>query len=126
MTELLDFARHEFRLNKVGKDGMSLRETCKAVEQQTGRMPEEGINPVPFPGELARVWHWFCDLHEDRDVGLGGTGPIGWRSMQAYFDLHGARPAVWEMKAIKALDQIAREAMKPKPEPGKKTSTRRG
>lgn len=122
MTDLLDYARHEFRLNKVGKDGKSLRATCKAVEAQTGRMPEEGINPVPFPGELAHIWLWYADLEGSRDVGLA-VGPITFTSMRSYFDLTKERPQAWEIDVIKQLDRLSME-FREKPNGGHRNDRR--
>lgn len=108
MTELLDFAQHEFRLSKVGKDGQSLRQTCESVERQTGRMPEEGINPTPFPIELGYIWDWYVALDNSRDVGMA-MGPITFNSMQSYFTLTKQNPQTWEIDVIKQLDRLSVE-----------------
>jgi hypothetical protein len=107
VSQLVAFAEHEFRLNKRGKDGTSLRETLQVVERMTGRMPAEGINPVEFPETALHVWNWFQQLSAGR--GGGGMGPsaITYPDMQAFFGLYGIRPDVWELDAIRLLDGVA-------------------
>lgn len=103
---MIEFARHEFRLGKRDKDGKSLRETLQTVEKMTGRMPEEGINPVEFPDVLFDVWHWFCDLNASRQSGMSPS-PISYLDIDAYCRVMGLRMAAWEVSAIKAIDRIA-------------------
>lgn len=109
---MLEFARHEFRLGKRGKDGKSLRETLEVVARMKGgAMPEEGINPADFPDELAHVWRWFMDLNASRQPsGMAGLAAITYPDMQAYFQLRREHPAPWELDLLKRLDSVALES----------------
>lgn len=103
---MVEFAEHEFRLNKRGKDGHSLRETLKVVEERKGFMPEEGVNPVEFPELLYDLWRWFLNLNSSRPSGMGST-PILESEIRAYYlnrslTLHG-----WQLDAIRRLDAVA-------------------
>lgn len=110
MTQLLDFARHEFRLNKRDKDGKSLRETLEVVERMTGQMPEEGINPVEFPDLLYDLWHWFLRMNAGRCSGMG-PAPITEQEIGWFFRNRKIAPEVWQLDAIRMLDGIALESM---------------
>lgn len=111
MKDLIEFARHEFRLSKLGADGVSLRDTLKTVERQTGKMPAEGINPVAMPLELLYIWKWFADLHAARPVGVA-PGPLLYSEMLAYFSLMRVTPREWEITVIRALDGASRNPEK--------------
>lgn len=106
MTQLADYASHEFRLNKRGKDGKSLRETLETVARMTGRMPEEGINPVEFPEVLAELWGWFLRLNAGRGGGFG-TQPITEQGIGWFFHNRGIRPQMWQLDALRLLDRVA-------------------
>lgn len=109
---MLEFARHEFRLGKRGKDGKTLRETLEVVARMKGgAIPQEGINPVEFPDELGHVWRWFLDLNASRQPsGMGGICAITYPDMLSYFSLRREHPTQWEMDLIKRLDGIALES----------------
>lgn len=111
MTQLVDFARHEFRLNKCGKDGKSLRETLQVVARMTGRMPEEGINPVEFPDLVSSIWQWFLRLHAGRGRGFGPE-PITEQEIGWFFHNRCIRPQMWQLDAIRELDNVALESAK--------------
>lgn len=111
MTELAEFARHEFRLNKRGKDGKSLRETLEVVARMTGRMPEEGANPVEFPDLLYDLWHWFLKLNAKRGGGMG-PAPISEQDIGWFFRNRNIKPQGWQLDAIQMLDGIALESMR--------------
>jgi hypothetical protein len=105
---LIDYARHEYRLSKVDNDGVSLRVTLQTVERMTGRMPDEGINPVEFPDVLWDLWHQFLELNASRGSGgMGGPAPITQLDMYAYCQLRRIWFEGWELNAFRLLDQIA-------------------
>ncbi len=87
-------------------------------------MPEEGVNRVPFPAEVAHIWAWFTRLDAARQPAFMGTSPITYEGLVAFFTLHGVVPQAWEVDAIKCLDRIAMEALAPKSEPGKQAKPR--
>lgn len=90
-----------------------MRDTLKTVERMTGRMPEEGINPVDFPEALAHLWQWFLQLNSARQSGMSAS-PITYPDMRAFFSLYGIAPQGWELDAIRLLDGIALESMSEK------------
>lgn len=108
MNTLADFASHEFRLNKVGEDGVSLRDTLAVIERRTGVMPAEGINPVELPPECVQLWAWFLQLNQERAVSdMGGPRPLTSANLLAWMQLEGVRLEGWEILAIRRLDQVA-------------------
>lgn len=111
MTQLAEFARHEFRLNAAGKDGKSLRETLQAVERMTGRMPPEGINPVEFPEFLSELWGWFTRLNAGRGRGFG-MQPITEQEIGWFFHNRRIRPQLWQLDALRTLDLVSMESTK--------------
>jgi hypothetical protein len=70
-------------------------------------MPEEGINQVTFPAEVAHIWAWFTRLDAARQPAFAGLSPITYEAMAAFFTLQGIKPQPWEVDAIKALDRVA-------------------
>jgi hypothetical protein len=110
VTELAEFARHEFRLSKRDKDGKSLRETLEVVERMTGNMPQEGINPVEFPDLLYDLWNWFLKLSTGRGGGMGPT-PIDEQNIGWFFHNRRITPQCWQLDAIRMLDSIALEIL---------------
>ena len=77
----------------------------------TGRMPEEGVNPVEFPVMAQFVWAWFLDLHECRAQGMSGLARLTSLEMQAYFSLEGIVPMGWEVAAIRRLDRLVVQSL---------------
>lgn len=76
----------------------------------TGRMPEEGINPVELPQIATHVWEWFLVLSGGRQVGMNGSSPLSSMEILAFFQLEGIAPESWELNAIRRLDRVALEA----------------
>lgn len=76
----------------------------------TGRMPEEGVNPVDFPGVLYDIWHWFLRLNAKRGGGMEGPAPILESEIRAFFKNRRITPQTWQLDALQVLDSIARES----------------
>jgi hypothetical protein len=106
VSELVEFARHEFRLNKRGKDGQSLRDTLTVVERMKGFMPPEGVNPQEFPDTLYELWNWFLALHCARPTGIG-ISPILESEIRAFCLNRSIRMTCMEIDAIRSLDRAA-------------------
>lgn len=106
MTQLIEYARHEFRLSRRGKDGKSLRETLEVVARIKGVMPEEGINPVDPPDVLYDLWGHFLRMSAARPPGMAPS-PILESEIAAYCTNRRIRFQMWELDVIRALDQIA-------------------
>lgn len=77
----------------------------------TGKMPDEGINPVESPDLLYDLWRWFLDLNASRQAGMGGVGPITYLELQAYSAVQGIRMEGWEIAAIRSLDRVALDSV---------------
>lgn len=74
----------------------------------TGKMPDEGINPAPYPDTLHELWCAFKVLHAGR-VGEMGLSPIKESEIRAYCLNRGVRFSGWELDAIRALDGASQE-----------------
>jgi len=75
-------------------------------------MPDEGINPAPFPEAAFDVWGWFLQISRGRQSGINGPMALSSTEILAFFQLEGCMPDGWELGAIRALDMVALESMK--------------
>lgn len=91
----------------VNKAGESLRDTLKAVEIRTGRMPAEGLNPVDEPDVLRDLWRHFKHLNAARTYGFSAANPISELEIWAYCRNRNVRLQQWEVNALRRLDAIA-------------------
>lgn len=57
---------------------------------------------MPIAGQ--HVLHWFLELDGGRSGNGFGADPISYSEIAAWRDLTSARPEVWEVRAIKAMD----------------------
>lgn len=73
----------------------------------TGRMPDEGVNPVEFPSALADVWEWFLRLNRKRPAGMSSVAPIPESEIGWFFANRGITPEGWVLDAIDRLDVVA-------------------
>lgn len=103
----MEFARHEFRMGKQDPRGVTLRETYQTVERMTGKMPEDGINPVEFPESMDQVWTWFLRLCSKRPPAMAGISPIPESEIGWFFHNRGIEPEIWVLDAINELDAVA-------------------
>ena len=99
----------------------------QAVEKATGKTPPELIAP-PFPEHLEYVWRWFLSLHNKRGSTGFGPAPIGWTDTQSFFAMRRESPSQFDIELLEALDRIALEDRKkkpdePKPDTGPKLPT---
>ena len=106
----MDYARHEYRLNKRESDGQSLRDHLEAVERQTGIRPEELDGP-DFPSLMSYVWSAFLSLSSSRNPALSGVAPITYEQIKAWTQVTGNPLSPREVDAIKRLDYIFMEEM---------------
>ncbi len=62
--------------------------------------------PVEPPYELE--WHWgvFCELSRARPISGSGSCPIDFRQIQAWSGLMGVKLTPWEIRLIRAVDDI--------------------
>jgi hypothetical protein len=98
----------------VGEDGKTLRDTLEVVRKMTGRMPEEGVNPVEFPEQMTEVWGWFLGISGRRRRGGFGPELVAWESMESYFRLMRITPEPWQISVIDRLDRVWFESQQEK------------
>lgn len=77
----------------------------------TGRMPDEGINPVEFPESIQHVWGWFLTLNHKRPPAMAGVSPIPESEIGWFFRNRCICPDGWELDALAALDMVARDSV---------------
>lgn len=61
-------------------------------------------DPPSLPWDLQYLWAWWVELHFARSSGGFGLGGITYQSIEAWKHVTGADPNVWEVGAIKAID----------------------
>ncbi len=71
-------------------------------------MPEEGINPVAFPGLLFEEWSWFLSLNSSRQVSMA-VNSIAETEIESFFRNRRITPQLWQLDLIRALDNVALE-----------------
>lgn len=71
----------------------------------TGRMPEEGINPIEFPTLVADVWEWFQSLSGTRQSGMAAN-PISEQEIHFFFKNRKIDYEIWQIEAIRLLDGV--------------------
>lgn len=102
----MEFARQEF---KLGSGSNSIREQLNLVWKNTGRKPKELEDLISLPDSTTHVWGWFIDLNNARSSNGFGVNPLSYSEIWSYFNLMQLSPDEWEVKLIKALDNIAIE-----------------
>jgi hypothetical protein len=73
------------------------------IRIQTGVVAKELRDQKSVPAETAHIWQWFSELSSTRTSGMS-INPIGWTEMKAFFDLFGIEPEMWEIRALRMLD----------------------
>lgn len=112
IAELVTFAQSEFKLSVLQEDGKPLRDHLGVLWRQSGECPKELAEAPPLPELAAHVWTWFLELHVDREYAKGEPRPIRSREFIDWMTLTGARPAPWEIRAIRAVDAAWRESQR--------------
>lgn len=103
--ELKAYAEQEFKFGSAN-DAKSLRSQLLSVERQTGKTPIELENLLELPEMSVLIWKYFLELNNSRQSGMG-VNPISYSEMQAYFNLINVNPEIYEVEAIKMLDNVA-------------------
>lgn len=102
----MDWAEHEFKLNKTDDNGVTEREHLEQVRKQIGHAPEGLENPTKFPNLILHIWSVFCVLNSARTAGFSGPNPITYTEIQAWKELTETPLTPWELQVIKRLDQV--------------------
>lgn len=103
---MIQWAEHNFKLNKPTESGATEREHLEQVERQTGRKVEALEPPTDFPILLSHIWSAFISLSNGRSMGFSGPNPIGYEQIKAWKELTETPLAAWEIEAIKRLDVV--------------------
>jgi hypothetical protein len=98
------FAECFFEFDIKGEDGSTKREHLKVAANATKKVPVELQDQPELPESASHVWDWFLDLNAGRTASMAGLNTISYLEIKAWADLHNEKLAVWEVKAIKALD----------------------
>lgn len=106
MSDLLDWAEHEFKLNQTDDSGITKREHLEQVERQIGHAPKGLENPTIFPRLLMHLWSAFCSLNSARTAGFSGPNPITYTELQAWKELTETPLSSWDIQVLKRLDQV--------------------
>lgn len=102
---MIAYASHEFKLAQTDKSGTTLRAHLEQVAKSLGRVPADLIGP-PFPDRYGHLWECFLDLHSGRSYSGSGPNPLSWQDILAWSRLTRAGLREWEVRVIKALDQL--------------------
>jgi hypothetical protein len=102
---LLLFAEAQFGLNKVEKDGSTLREHLLAAWRMTGVMPVQLAEVPELPPLAAHVWGYFAELSRFRGSNGFGANPITPTGIKDWCWLSGITLQPWEIRAIARLDE---------------------
>lgn len=66
------------------------------------------LTPPPFPDAGISVWDAWLDLHDARQPGMSGPGPLTFSEIDAYIRLTGNRLRSWQVEAIRSMDRVFR------------------
>jgi hypothetical protein len=104
---LLLFAEAQFGLDKVEKDGSTLREHLIAAWRMTGKMPAQLAEAPELPPLAAHVWGYFAELSRfrGRNGTLRGANPITPTGIKDWCWLSRTTLQPWEIRAIARLDE---------------------
>lgn len=99
----MDFAEHQFKLNKTDQNGTTEREHLEQVERQTGKEIPQLRGPE-FPKLVSHIWSAFTALHSRRQMGFNGPMGISYSDIKHWKELTDTPLDAWEVEAIIAVD----------------------
>ena len=102
--DLVEWAEHQFKLNKPDQNGIPERDHLEQVYKQTGRMPKGLEEPVKFPILLSHVWSAFLRLNSSRSIGFSGPNAITYLDIKAFMEVTDTPLSAKDVDAIKELD----------------------
>ena len=91
-------------MNKVRKDGSTLRKHLESIWRQTGRKPKELKNLIELPQSCYLVWKYFLDLNNARGSNGFSVNPISYTDIMNYFFLMDVSPNPEEVDLIRQFD----------------------
>lgn len=111
MSDLLEWAEFNFKLDKPDDNGTTMREHLEQVERQIGGSLSALEAPVDFPLSLSSIWSAFISLHSTRTAGFSGPNPISYNEILAWKVLTQSPLQSWEIDVVKKLDQTYMKVM---------------
>lgn len=99
------FAACFFEFDIKGEDGSTKRDHLMVAANATKKVPVELQDQPELPESAAHVWDWFLELNSERTASMAGLNTISYSEIRAWAELENEKLAVWEVKAIKALDR---------------------
>lgn len=125
VEDLIDYAEHEFRLDRKAEDGATERQHRESAARQFAKM---GIKPKvvpvtegpPFPDDLDYLWAWF----QDHSLGVmqNGNGPatVTWDGLSAWSRLVRVALEPWEARTMVRLGVLRANIISEKMEADRK------
>lgn len=102
---MVDYAEMYFHLDVKGKDGSTKRDHLMIVAETTNTVPIELQDLPELPESATHIWEWFLDLNGARHITEMGQSPLSFLDIEAWSRLTKNSLAVWEVKALKAIDR---------------------
>ena len=101
--KVLAAARHQFRLDRSNKAGMTRRAMLLQASKIRGKTVPELIGPT-FPAVASHVWEWFAENNACRGSNGYTPMPINHPEIQAWSFLTGKIPSPREVRILRLLD----------------------
>lgn len=112
LEKAIEFAKYEFSMQEIQKDGKTLREHLKKVQEEVCNSswfdipaPKELEDVPELPSVFEYCWHDFLQLHGARQVGFS-LNSLSYTEIKNYFDLMGITPEPWHVSIIKLFDSL--------------------
>ena len=104
LDALIEYARHQFELDRRLADGTTHRQSLESAERQTGKRSARLDGP-DLPDGVAHVWSWFLELNAGRQLGGFGPSRISYVDITAWCALTRREILPSEVTAILLIDQ---------------------
>jgi hypothetical protein len=105
---LLAYATAQFDLNAIVSEKPEPLTKRAFLEAQAAQGDPESIrelqNLPEIPEHGAYLWAWFRDLHDTRQSNSMGPSRLSRQEIRLWEEDEGRRLAMWERKAVMALD----------------------
>jgi len=106
ISELAEYAACQFRLEKLQKDGATLRQHLQMAYTASGIMPDELANEIEMPELTAYLWRYFFELNSERSSNGMGPNRLTSTGIKDWCYLTRTSLDPWEVRAIKLLDSL--------------------
>ena len=113
---LLEFAAHQFKLQRRSGDGKSsqgdhLKSAAKhPLAALVATTTQKELVGPPCPAAAEHIWAWYRELDSGRTSSGLGPNPVTWLDMDAFFRPQGIELRDYEREWLRALDRDAMRA----------------